>query len=118
MMEAPRLESRGAPRGRLSATSTGAAPVREKADHPSRMPILEAFRWIGEPLSAISTVDVLDGYLSMWEVARHLRILETLGIVEPVRPRAGQATTRNEVFGARYRLKAANDHQSPGSVEP
>ena len=83
------------------------ASVPKKANHPSRMPILEAFRWIGKPLSAITTVDVLDGYLSMWEVAHHLRALEALDVVEPIPARAGRSTSRREVFDVPYRLKAA-----------
>jgi hypothetical protein len=79
----------------------------EKVMHPVRVPMLEALWWIGEPLSAITTVDVLDGHVSMWEAAHHLQVLETLDVVEPVRPRAGQPTARSEVFEARYRLKAA-----------
>ncbi|HEX6687233.1 MAG TPA: hypothetical protein VF085_01045 [Solirubrobacterales bacterium] len=36
------------------------AALPEKTLHPLRVPILEAFRWIGEPLSAVGIVDVLD----------------------------------------------------------
>ena len=55
-------------------------------DHldPIQVPMLEALRRIGEPLSAIGMVNVLDGYLSMWEAADHLEALQALGIVESI----------------------------------
>jgi hypothetical protein len=55
----------------------------EKAEHPLRIPILEAFRWIAEPLSAVGLVDVLDGHITMWDAAHHLRALDRLDVVEP-----------------------------------
>ncbi len=76
----------------------------EKAIHPRRVPMLEALWWIGEPLSAIATVDVLDGYTSMWEAAHHLRALEALDVVEPALP-SGQPKSRREGFDVPYRLK-------------
>jgi hypothetical protein len=54
----------------------------EWALHAARVPIVEALQWIGEPLSAIELVDVLDGYLSVWELAYHLRVLDALDVVE------------------------------------
>ena len=84
-----------------------------KAIHPIRVPMVEALRWIGAPLSAIATVDVLDGYLSMSEAAHHLQALEALDVVEPVWP-PGQPTTRREVFEAPYRLRVAKDHRHTG----
>lgn len=80
-----------------------------KAMHPTRVPIIEALRWIGAPLSAIATVDVLDGYLSMSEAAHHLQALEALDVVEPVWP--GRPTARREAFEAPYRLRVAKDHR-------
>lgn len=76
-----------------------------KAVHPRRVPMLEAFRWIGEPLTAIDTVDVLDGELDMGEAAHHLAVLEELGVLEarPVKRRPGQR--RNDGFDVPYRLK-------------
>lgn len=76
----------------------------DKAAHPQRVPMLEAFRWIGEPLSALDTVDVLDGELDMWEAAYHLRALEELGVLEatPVERRRGQG--RDDGFDTLYRL--------------
>jgi hypothetical protein len=44
----------------------------DHARDPVCVPMLEALRWIGKLLSAIELVDVLDGHLSMWEVARYL----------------------------------------------
>lgn len=76
-----------------------------KAVHPRRVPMLEAFRWIGEPLTAIDTVDLLEGELDMWEAARHFGALEELDVLEarPVKRRRGQR--RNDGFDVPYRLK-------------
>jgi hypothetical protein len=85
--------------------------VPEKALHPIRVPVLEALWWIGEPLSAIGLVDVLDGYLTMWEAAHHLETLETLGVVEP--SSTGQAReNKNQRFEVQYRLRAASDGEA------
>jgi len=51
---------------------------------PVQVTMLEALRWIGEPLSAIGLVDVLDGYLSMWEAKDHLQSLQKDRVVMPV----------------------------------
>jgi hypothetical protein len=56
----------------------------EKVRHPVRVPVVEALWWIGEPLSSVDMVDVLDGFLTMWEAAHHLQALEALDVVEPV----------------------------------
>jgi hypothetical protein len=50
---------------------------------PIQVPMLEALSRIGEPLSAIGMVDVLDGYLSMWEAKDRLEALRKAGVVEP-----------------------------------
>lgn len=77
-----------------------------KARHPLRVPILEALHWIGEPLSAIALVDVLDGHLTMWEAAHHLRVLDALDVAEPSSIEADTgASSRNGVFDVPYRLK-------------
>lgn len=77
----------------------------EKVLHPVRVPIIEALWWIGEPLSAIALVDVLDGLLSMWEAARHLRVLDALDVVEPSPVDADSGTSREDLFDTPYRLK-------------
>jgi len=51
---------------------------------PVQVAMLEALRWIGVPLSAIGLVDVLDGYLTMWEAQYHLEVLQKAGVVELV----------------------------------
>lgn len=81
----------------------------EKALHPVRVPVLEAFRWIGEPLSPIALVDVLDGSLSMWEAARHIHALESLGVLElaPVGTGAGGGISKHGLFDIPYRLRGA-----------
>jgi hypothetical protein len=65
--------------------------------------MVEAFWWIGEPLSAITTVDVLDGYITVWDAAYHLRALEALGVVEPV-PNDTGSGRQNASFEVRFRL--------------
>lgn len=45
--------------------------------------MLEALWWIGEPLSPIGLVDVLDGHVTMGEAADCLEFLQGLGMVEP-----------------------------------
>jgi len=80
------------------------ATLPEKVLHPVRVLIVEAFWRIGEPLSAIALVDVLDGFLSMWETAHHLRILEGLDVVEAL----DSGTSRNDRLDLPYRLKDRN----------
>lgn len=76
----------------------------EQAEHPSRVPILEAFRWIREPLSPIGLVDLFDGQdITMWEAAYHLRVLDALGVVEPD-PDGRAPLARRDVFDLPYRL--------------
>jgi hypothetical protein len=81
--------------------------IPDKAVHPRRVPMLEAFWWIGEPLSALDIVDVLEGGLSMWEAAHHLAALEALGVVEslPTERRSGQK--RDDDLDVPFRLKVA-----------
>lgn len=76
----------------------------EKVQHPVRVPIIEALWRIGEPLSAIALVDVLDGFLNMWEAAHHLRVLDALEVAEPSLVDADSATSRNDGFNVPYRL--------------
>jgi Helix-turn-helix domain len=79
----------------------------EKAGHPLRIPILEAFRWIAEPLSAVGLVDVLDGHVTMSEAAHHLHALEGLGVVKP--ESAGRdPLARRDDFDLPYRLMSGN----------
>lgn len=80
------------------------ALMPEKADHPSRVPILEAFRWIREPLSALDLVDLFDGQdITMWDARYHLRVLDALGVVEPD-PDGRDPLARRDVFDLPYRL--------------
>lgn len=80
----------------------------EKVLHPVRVPIIEALWWIGEPLSAIGLVDVLDGFLSMWEAVYHLRVLEALDVVEPSSVDAESGASAEDRFDLPYRLKDRN----------
>lgn len=84
------------------------ATVPEKALHPVRMPMLEALWRIGESLSAIELVDVLDGFLSMWEAAHHLRVLEALNVLEPDPTDPGRGAPRHDLFDVPYRASRRN----------
>ena len=75
----------------------------EKVMHRVRVPMVEALWWIEEPLSAMTTVDVLDGYITVWDAAYHLRVLKSLGVVEPVPSDTGGGR-QNASFEVRYRL--------------
>jgi len=78
-----------------------------KAEHPLRIPILETFRWIAEPLSAVGLVEVLDGDITMWEAAHHLRSLDALSVVKPC-PADKDPFARRDAFDLRYRLTESN----------
>lgn len=80
------------------------ATLPEKVKHPVRVLIIEALRWIGEPLSAVALVDLFDGQMSMWEAAHHLRVLEELGVVEPL----DSGASRSDLLDLPYRLKDRN----------
>jgi len=58
------------------------AGLPPKAEDLYCVAIIEALLWIGEPLSALDIVDALDGYMSMWEAASSLELLERLGVVK------------------------------------
>lgn len=76
----------------------------EKVQHPVRVPIVEALWWIAEPLSAIALVDLLDGFLSMWEAAHHLNVLEELDVVERLPAAIASRRSGNDHFQVPYRL--------------
>ena len=76
----------------------------DHAFDPVCVPMLEALRWIGEPLSAIELVDVLDGYVSMWEAASYLEALQEIGVTEPTS--LGPSSKRTSEFEVSFRLKA------------
>jgi Helix-turn-helix domain len=80
----------------------------EKVLHPVRVPIIEALWWIGEPLSAIALVDALDGFLSMWEAAHHLRVLDEFNVVEPSSVDTDRGASREDLFEVPHRLKDRN----------
>lgn len=77
----------------------------DKAVHPHRVSMLEALWSIGEPLSALDTVDVLEGAVDMWEAAHHFSALEALGVVEPVAVKSRKGQTRDGDFDVPYQLK-------------
>jgi hypothetical protein len=84
----------------------------EKVSHPVRVPIIEAFWWIGEPLSAIELVDALDGFLSAWEVAHHLRVLDELNVVELSSVDTDRRASRKDLLDVLYHLKDRSTDES------
>lgn len=85
----------------------------EKAEHPVRVPIIEALWRIGEPLSAIRLVDVLDGSLTQWEAAHHLRVLDKLNVAEPSSDDMDSDTSRDDLFEVPYRLTGHRESDLP-----
>lgn len=72
--------------------------------HPMRVPIVEAMWWLGQPLTALALVSVLDGALTVWEVAYHLEVLEELEAAESL-PAATGNTRQDASLLVPYRLK-------------
>ncbi len=86
------------------------AGLPEKAKHPRRIPVLEALWWVGEPLSAITLVDLFDGDgITMWEAEHHLRALKRLGVVK-ADPGSRRPRDRGNVFDLPYRLTLGEAH--------
>lgn len=80
------------------------ALISENALHPSRVPLLEAFRWIRESLSPIDLVNLFDGQdITMWDARYHLRVLDALGVVEPD-PDGRDPLARRDAFDLPYGL--------------
>jgi hypothetical protein len=52
--------------------------------HPTKVLVLEAAEWIGEPVSAWQLGDVFEGAVKKGDVAYHLRGLAELGALEKV----------------------------------
>lgn len=77
----------------------------EKVLQPRRMSIVEALWRIGEPLSAVALVEVLDDFLNARDTAYHLRVLDALDVIEPVPVNGDSETSRNDPFDVQYRLK-------------
>jgi Helix-turn-helix domain len=73
---------------------------------PVQVALLEALQRIDVPLSAVNLVDVLDGYLTMWEARYHLETLRKDGVVEPVS--ADELSESVSDFDLPYRLSIAD----------
>lgn len=71
--------------------------------------MLEALLWIGLPLSPRELVNVLDGDISMWDAAYHLRVLETFGVVKPA-PLTTDEPEQSDGFDEPYRLRENEDN--------
>ncbi|HEY7457072.1 MAG TPA: hypothetical protein VH703_07335 [Solirubrobacterales bacterium] len=89
------------------------AAVPDKAMHATRVAIVEALWWIGEPISAIRLVDVFDGQLgSQWETLHHLRVLRRLGVLRAVPGTREKGMMRgNERCYVLYRLSRCSDDE-------
>ncbi len=81
------------------------AALPARARHPHRVSTIEALWWVAEPLTAIVLVDVLDGQVSIWAAAHHLRLLRSLDLVEAVPIGPGQPAPKRPPFDVPYRLK-------------
>lgn len=55
--------------------------------HPMRVTIVEAFRWLGQPLSPTDLKWILDEEFSVSFVSYHVRELARVGVLEKVRTR-------------------------------
>lgn len=80
------------------------AALPPKVLHPRRVPILEAFRCTGEPLSAVMVVDVLEGEVTMWDAVAHLDALARLGVVRPGERDPHAPALREDRFDVLYSL--------------
>ncbi len=80
------------------------AAIPPKALHPRRVLILEAFRCIGQPLSPVMVVDVLEGDLTMWDASGHLDALVRLGVMRRGRRDPLAPSLRDERFDLLYWL--------------
>jgi hypothetical protein len=58
--------------------------------HPTKVLILEAAEWIGEPVSPWLLGDVFEGHVKKGDIAYHVRKLAELGALE----KAGQRQVR------------------------
>lgn len=79
--------------------------VPDEAIEPTRVKLLEALCRVGQPLSAIQLVNLLDGEVSMEEAAGHLSALEVFGVVERVEGRTSEDPPRDDGFDVPYRLE-------------
>jgi len=67
--------------------------------HPMRVTIVEALRWIRQPLSAIELKRVFDGEgFSTSYVSYHLAVLAEAGIVEKAGERQAGGVTKRSYF--------------------
>lgn len=72
--------------------------------HPTDVQIIEALRWIGQPLSAADLGQIFDGEVSWRLLGHHMRRLARLEAVELLR-----APTLRNVTDVFYRLVAKRD---------
>jgi DNA-binding transcriptional ArsR family regulator len=67
--------------------------------HPVDVEIIEALRWIEQPLSADELSKIFDGKWSWAKVSHHIRRLDKLGAVE-----LHEIQTKPNIADIRYRL--------------
>jgi DNA-binding transcriptional ArsR family regulator len=60
--------------------------------HPTKVLILEAMQWIGEPLSASELEQIFDKKLSLGSISYHIRTLAKYGALEQIRSRHVRGT--------------------------
>ncbi len=70
------------------------------AVHPSKVAIVEAMAWIGEPLSANLLEHVFEGQYGLSLLSYHLKRLAEMGVIEEVGTRPARGATEHFFFFA------------------
>lgn len=73
--------------------------------HPTKVLILEAMLWVGEPLSASELEHLFDEKPSLGSVSYHVRTLAKFGAVEQIRSRPVRGTIERYYFLAPFVMR-------------
>lgn len=74
--------------------------------HPTQVAVIEALRWVGQPLSATELTEIFDDRLGLSAISYHVRRLKDLGILEFIKRREVRgATERFYFFAGTKRVK-------------
>jgi len=68
--------------------------------HPTQIAIIEALRWIDQPLSAAELTEVFEGTLGLATVSYHVRRLRNLHVLELINMRAVRGASERFYFFA------------------
>jgi hypothetical protein len=61
--------------------------------HPTKIQIIEAMRWIDEPMSAIKLETIFDKTISLSNISYHVESLKKLGVLRLVKKRPVRGAT-------------------------